>query len=50
MNKQTGEYFAVKTINKLNADADKQLELEIEIEILSHIDHPNIVKIYEIYD
>lgn len=48
--KATNEDFAVKIIDKTNLESDDQLALQTEVEILSQIDHPNIVKLHEIYD
>lgn len=48
--KSTNEDFAIKIIDKTNLESDDQLALQTEVEILSQIDHPNIVKLHEIYD
>eukprot|EP01047_Picozoa_sp_COSAG01_P047693 COSAG01_NODE_4580_length_4903_cov_50.224396_4_plen_405_part_00 len=49
--KQTGERFALKTINKEKLDAHQMKYLEAECEVLKRIDgHRNIVKLHEIYD
>ncbi|CAD8080235.1 unnamed protein product [Paramecium primaurelia] len=48
--KSTGEQFAVKIINKENLSNDDLLALQTEVEILTQIDHPNVVKLYEIYE
>jgi len=46
-----GGLAAVKVINKseLCKDQDKMFLVEKEIEIMSQLDHPNIVKLYEVY-
>jgi len=46
-----GGLAAVKVINKaeLCRDEDKMFLVEKEIEIMSQLDHPNIVKLYEVY-
>lgn len=31
-------------------DEDDQVALQNEVEILSHIDHPNVLKLYEIFE
>ncbi len=50
-NKQTGEMFALKTINKEKLDDHQMKYLEAECEVLKQVDeHPNIVKMHEIYD
>mmetsp|Transcript_40731 Transcript_40731/g.47367 ORF Transcript_40731/g.47367 Transcript_40731/m.47367 type:complete len:326 (-) Transcript_40731:111-1088(-) len=46
----TLEQYAVKVIDKQNMEAEDLVGLETEIEILSQIDHPNIVKLHEIYE
>ena len=48
--KTTGEEFAIKIIDKSNMETDDQQALMLEVEILSRIDHPNIVKLFEVYD
>lgn len=48
--KTTGEEVAIKIIDKSNLETDDQIALQLEVEILSKIDHPNIVKLYEVYD
>lgn len=50
IHKETNEEFALKSINKSLMDQDQLANLQLEIEILSQVDHPNIVKTYEIYD
>ena len=47
-NKKTGELRACKHLSKLNIkNLDK---LRREIEILKKMDHPNIIRIYEVYE
>jgi calcium/calmodulin-dependent protein kinase I len=48
--KTTNEEFAIKVIDKTSLECDDQIALQSEVEILSQIDHPNIVKLHEIYD
>lgn len=48
--RETGEEFAVKSVDKSQLSDDDFQVLQLEIEILSHVDHPNIVKTYDIYD
>jgi len=48
--KTSNEEFAIKIIDKTTLESDDQMALQTEVEILSQIDHPNIVKLYEIYD
>lgn len=50
-NRETGERFALKTINKEKLDDHQMKYLEAECEVLKQVDdHPNIVKMHEIYD
>ena len=47
-NKKTLEHYACKKLSKINInDLDK---LKNEISILAQADHPNIIKIYEVYE
>lgn len=48
--KDTGEELAVKSVEKATLSEDEMQVLQLEIEILSHVDHPNIVKTFDIYD
>eukprot|EP01017_Pseudomicrothorax_dubius_P017025 TRINITY_DN1931_c0_g1_i2.p2 TRINITY_DN1931_c0_g1~~TRINITY_DN1931_c0_g1_i2.p2 ORF type:complete len:142 (+),score=52.04 TRINITY_DN1931_c0_g1_i2:92-517(+) len=48
--KATNKEVAVKIIDKSTLESDDQLALQTEVEILSQIDHPNIVKLFEVYD
>lgn len=48
--KSTGEEYAIKMIDKTAIESDDQIALQNEVDILSEIDHPNIVKLVEIYD
>ena len=47
-NKKTQEYFACKKVSKINLINLEKFKTEINI--LSSIDHPNIVKLYQIYE
>ncbi|CAG9329859.1 unnamed protein product [Blepharisma stoltei] len=46
----TGIYRAVKAISKRHLDADDQALLLKEVEILKSLDHPNILKIFEVIE
>jgi serine/threonine protein kinase len=46
--KESGEVFAVKTIQKSKVP-DLNI-LKREIEILQEVDHPHIVKLYDVYE
>lgn len=47
--KNTGEYRAMKIIQKEEVSKEFVQSLLNEIDILRQLDHPNIVKIYEFY-
>ena len=47
-NKTTGDLFACKKLSKLNIDNLEKFKREIDI--LMKLDHPNIIKLYEIFD
>ncbi len=49
-NKRTGEKVAIKIISKTQLSEDDQLGLQNEIDILTHVDHPNIVKLFEVFE
>lgn len=50
-NKETGEQFAVKKLNMtaVNTD-DARMQLIEEIDVMCQLDHPNIVRLEEIYE
>ena len=48
--KTNGEQRAVKIIDKLTLDGPERVRLKYEIDILKNLNHPNIVKLYEIYE
>mmetsp|Transcript_18520 Transcript_18520/g.29387 ORF Transcript_18520/g.29387 Transcript_18520/m.29387 type:complete len:372 (+) Transcript_18520:142-1257(+) len=45
-----GVVFALKVINKKNLDKDDLVILESEVNIMRVISHPNIVKLYDVFD
>mmetsp|Transcript_22420 Transcript_22420/g.35199 ORF Transcript_22420/g.35199 Transcript_22420/m.35199 type:complete len:502 (-) Transcript_22420:256-1761(-) len=47
-NRQTGEWFAIKTIRK--AKVNRIESLRREIEIMQSIDHPSIIKLYDVFE
>mmetsp|Transcript_16089 Transcript_16089/g.11605 ORF Transcript_16089/g.11605 Transcript_16089/m.11605 type:complete len:81 (+) Transcript_16089:969-1211(+) len=49
VHKLTGEVRAMKTIRKEACDEWHLKTLTNEINILKQLDHPNIIKLYEIY-
>ena len=47
---QTGGHFAMKTINLMGYNFQQRERLLQEVLILGRLHHPNIVKLYEIYE
>lgn len=47
--KGTKEKYAMKSINLARIDKAQMKELETEINLLKQLDHPNIIRIYEVY-
>ena len=41
---------AIKTFDKKQLEIDEQAAIQQEVEIMRYVDHPNIVKMYEVYD
>ena len=39
-----------KCVHRENLNEDDRIGLQNEIDILTHVDHPNIVKLYEVYE
>ena len=48
-NKANGEVRAVKMIDKLQLDDSERVRLMYEIDVLKNLTHPNIVRLYEVY-
>ena len=48
--KSSNEQRAVKIIDKLNMGEQERIRLKYEIDILKNLNHPNIMKLYEIYE
>ena len=44
------QWYAVKTVKKLNLSNEDLEYMKTEIEILMKVDHPNIVKYYGTYE
>ena len=40
----------MKMLHRENLNEDDRIGLQNEIDILTHVDHPNIVKLYEVYE
>ena len=49
-NRATGEVRAVKIIDKLNLEESEKIRLKYEIDILKNLSHPNIVRLFEVYE
>ena len=49
INKQSGEKFAIKIVDRSKCKGKEDM-IETEVSILTKIDHPNIVKLYEKYE
>lgn len=48
-NKKTGAIRAVKIIKKESLDAKEKQRFFTEIEVMRQLDHPNIVRLYEVF-
>jgi calcium-dependent protein kinase len=48
--RKTNEVRAIKKINKSSLTPEEKSSLVNEFDILSSLDHPNIIKLYDIYD
>mmetsp|Transcript_53645 Transcript_53645/g.73543 ORF Transcript_53645/g.73543 Transcript_53645/m.73543 type:complete len:82 (+) Transcript_53645:91-336(+) len=48
--KATGEKVAIKIIQKRTMTEEDRIALQTEIEILKQVDHPNIVKLIDVYE
>jgi calcium-dependent protein kinase len=49
-NKNTGEHFALKAMEKSRIDAELLADLRNEIEVLRMMDHPHVVKLVEYFE
>ena len=49
-NRETGERFAVKVLSKRKMSKQDMERLRTEIDILKTLDHPNIVKLVDIFE
>ena len=47
-NKNTGQLFACKKLSKLNVN--NLIKFKREINILQKMDHPNIIKLYDLFE
>ena len=49
-NRATGERFAVKVLSKKKMSDEDKLGMMMEIDILKQIDHPNIVRLIDVFE
>lgn len=49
-NRATGERFAVKVLSKKKMTEEDKIAMHTEIEILKQVDHPNIVRLIDIFE
>ena len=50
INKKTGEARAIKKLSRKGIEEDDYVRFLREIELLKKADHPNIIKLYELYE
>lgn len=48
--KKTGEKVAIKIISKKSLSEEDKVALQNEIDIMTQVDHPNIVKLHDIFE
>lgn len=48
--RETGKQYAMKTINLVSLNQEQRERLHQEVHVLSRLHHPNIVKLYEVYE
>lgn len=46
----TGEELAVKILDKSEMEEKEKVRLKFEIDILKNLDHPNILRLYEVFE
>jgi serine/threonine protein kinase len=49
-NKKTGESFAIKLVTKAKLTQEDEVALKDEIAVLKELQHPNIIRLYEVFD
>ena len=49
-NRETGERFVVKVLSKKKMTEEDKIAMQTEIEILKQVDHPNIVRLIDIFE
>jgi len=50
VSKSTAKEVAIKIIERESLEEEDELALQNEVDILSNMDHPNVVKMFEIFD
>ena len=49
-NRTTGQPVAIKIYQKQKMSEGEKESMEVEMEVLKQLDHPNIIKLYEIFE
>ena len=49
-NRATGVKYAVKVLSKKKMSEEDLIGMQTEIEILKTVDHPNVVKLIDVYE
>ena len=49
-NRTTGQHVAIKIYQKQKMSEGEKESMEVEMEVLKQLDHPNIIKLYEIFE
>lgn len=49
-NRTTGQHVAIKIYQKEKMSEGERESMEIEMEVLKQLDHPNIIKLYDIFE
>ncbi len=50
MHKDSGEERAVKILTKANMLEEEKIRLKYEIDLLKNLDHPGIVRLFEVFE
>lgn len=49
-NRETGVRYAVKVLSKKKMNDEDKIAMQTEIEILKTVDHPNVVKLVDVFE
>jgi calcium/calmodulin-dependent protein kinase I len=49
-NRATGKRYAVKVLSKKKMSEEDKVAMQTEIDILKQIDHPNVVKLIDVFE